>query len=174
MINVTPAVVTALKTLEDNSGILSKEAIVTAARNPTSALHAYFDWHDRSAAHKYRLVQCSRLLNAVRIQFPEVMISLGTQPLPPPGNLVNYVRVAPQIYQSIDRARADEDHKRQVMLDEIIRVLRALERAKRISEYFGVSDQITDIETQIRLLHTNIRTGTAFEGDEPTDNGGLH
>lgn len=60
-------VVRALRALS-RRGRLTAEAVVKAAKNPRSPLHACFEWDDATAAHKYRLYQARNLILSVRVK----------------------------------------------------------------------------------------------------------
>jgi hypothetical protein len=51
--------------LERRDGLATPEAVITAAREPTSALHGLFDWDDASAAHKQRLQMARQVIRSV-------------------------------------------------------------------------------------------------------------
>lgn len=59
--------------LQDPERKLRAEAVVEAAANPLSPLHAYFEWDDRKAGHEYRLWQARTLLCRVEVVNPEAM-----------------------------------------------------------------------------------------------------
>lgn len=50
-----------------HDGLLPAEAVVDAARSPTSPLHDRFEWDDSVAAHAHRLTQARRLIASVTI-----------------------------------------------------------------------------------------------------------
>lgn len=62
-------IVAALDTYKAKHGInqeLTAAEIVDAASDPKSVLHRYFDWNDKSAAHKHRIDTARRLISKVR------------------------------------------------------------------------------------------------------------
>lgn len=46
--------------------------VVSLAENPNSPIHRYFDWNNKSAAHKYRLLTARNLINALYIKIEDV------------------------------------------------------------------------------------------------------
>lgn len=48
-----------------NSGDLTPEAVVEAAKDKRNPLHAVFEWDDSKAAHEYRLQQAGVLIRSV-------------------------------------------------------------------------------------------------------------
>lgn len=62
-------IVAALDHYKSKHGInqeLTAAEVVDAARDPKSVLHKYFDWNDKSAAHKHRVDTARRLISSVR------------------------------------------------------------------------------------------------------------
>lgn len=49
------------------SGLLTAEAVVSAARDETSPLHSAFEWDDSQAAHQYRLHQARVLIVSFKV-----------------------------------------------------------------------------------------------------------
>lgn len=62
-----PTWVVELETLHADTGELTPAGIVKFARNPKTALHAKFDWNDKSAGQKYRLQQAGELVRSATI-----------------------------------------------------------------------------------------------------------
>lgn len=50
------------------SGKINPEEIVTAAEDPASAMHDWFEWDDSEAAQQHRLHQARMLLGVVRVK----------------------------------------------------------------------------------------------------------
>lgn len=50
-----------------NGGSITREQIVTAATDPRSPLHNYFEWDNDAAAHKFRLHQAGMLLRTITV-----------------------------------------------------------------------------------------------------------
>jgi hypothetical protein len=57
---------------ERNDGMITPEAVVTAARAKMSPLHPYFEWDDSIAAAKHRLEQSRYLIRHLVVQIDEV------------------------------------------------------------------------------------------------------
>lgn len=60
----------------DPTGTLQPEAIVEAAKNPSSPLHSYFDWDQDEAAEKWRQQQAKELIWSYKIDVPELNIKV--------------------------------------------------------------------------------------------------
>lgn len=58
-----------LKQLEVQHGILSPHDLVEAARDEGHPLHEMFQWNNRVAGEKYRLMQARMMINSVRVEF---------------------------------------------------------------------------------------------------------
>lgn len=50
-----------------NDGALTPAIVLEAARDEDSVLHRHFDWHDASAAEKYRLDQARTLIRSYKL-----------------------------------------------------------------------------------------------------------
>lgn len=50
-------------------GTATPEALVDLARDPTSAIHAYFEWDDTKAAEQYRRVQARYYLRSITVEY---------------------------------------------------------------------------------------------------------
>jgi hypothetical protein len=50
---------------------LTPQTVVSAATNPTSPLHNYFQWDDGKAADSYRLWQARQLIKSIKIERPD-------------------------------------------------------------------------------------------------------
>lgn len=64
--DVQKVVPTILALEREHGGAFRPKHVLEAARNPRSPLYGLFEWNDRKAAEKYRLVQARRLIKAVR------------------------------------------------------------------------------------------------------------
>lgn len=61
------AVIAALRVLESKRGEISAEAVLKAAKNPRSPLHALFEWDDSKAAHQFRLDQARGVIRDYKV-----------------------------------------------------------------------------------------------------------
>lgn len=61
--NVPPNVAAAeVERIQTTNGVLTASALVEESEDPNAPCHKEFDWNDRRAAHKYRLVQARKLI----------------------------------------------------------------------------------------------------------------
>ena len=97
-----------LEKISESSG-LTPNAVLEAAKSPTSPLHGYFDWDDNSAANKFRIGQAQTLIRSIKI---EVVGGERKEYKP-------YVRVVqcnqPSVYLNL--SKLNEDQYKQVLND---------------------------------------------------------
>lgn len=60
-----------LQALADESGELTPDLVLEAARDETSPLHSHFEWDDTEAAEQWRKEQARRLIRSVTIVYRE-------------------------------------------------------------------------------------------------------
>lgn len=58
-----------LQSIYDARGELTPKAVVEVARNTNHPLHHRFEWDDRVAGERYRLVQASELIREVKVTY---------------------------------------------------------------------------------------------------------
>src|SRR5215207_7682171 len=51
-----------------HGGSIAPVSVVSAAREPTSAMHPYFEWDDPAAAQEYRLEQARGLVRSIEVK----------------------------------------------------------------------------------------------------------
>ena len=128
----------------DNGGLLTASVVVKAARNKESPLHSHFEWDNKKAGERYRLVQARALINRVRVVTVHEEAKITT---------VKYVR-APDIPASQQGYREllamDEDDQRAVIVAEFSRARSCLERARKIQASCEVSEDLGQIIKSIR------------------------
>ena len=140
----------AIKRLERDDGKLLPEDVLNAARDPKSPLHDHFTWDETEAAHKHNLHEARQLIRAVRI---DVVIN------DVPIKVCGYVR-DPECqanepgYRNINTVRREEDLARATLVDEMQRVISAVNRAKKLALLLGVKEDVENIETLARTITT--------------------
>lgn len=55
---------------ERNSGIITPEIVLDAAKRKSSPLHPFFNWDDTKAAREYRLIQAAQLIRRIKVTIP--------------------------------------------------------------------------------------------------------
>lgn len=58
-----------LQKIYDTQQKLTPPVVVNEASDPSSVLHHRFEWDDKVAGHKYRLVQAAELIRSVKITY---------------------------------------------------------------------------------------------------------
>jgi hypothetical protein len=135
----------ALATLAESDFGLTAEAVVQAARDPKSPLHALFDWDTKRAAERYWLIEA----RAIIVSFKYTMVTTTTT-----YQLPQYVRNprAPadrQGYVSVDQMRTDTDLAHEHLLAEFARVRSALDRARGYAVTLGHEHEIDELIEQV-------------------------
>ena len=54
---------------EKNSGTLTPELVLDAAKSKRSPLHSFFCWDNTEAANQYRLIQAAQLIRRIRVTY---------------------------------------------------------------------------------------------------------
>lgn len=114
-------------------GRITPEAVVAAARPKNSALHRYFEWRDKDAAHQFRLAQARALLRSIRVE-----IVTDRRTLVIPRYTRDPARGDEQGYISHDALRTDPGNARALVLYEFARAAGNLRRAQDIADSLGV------------------------------------
>ena len=100
-----------LARIETEEGNLLPRTIVAQARSPRSPLHKCFDWSNRVAGDKWRLMQASQLVLHVRMVLPDdttprrVFVGIGYGK---GYGSIERVRQDPNLCESIVRQARDE------------------------------------------------------------------
>lgn len=123
----------ALAALEQGEYGLTCEAVIEAARDERSPLHALFEWDTTRAAHQHWLVQAREIICTYRVK---TVTSTTTYAVP------YYARnpKAPadqQGYVTVDQLRTDTDLAREHLIAEFGRVRSALDRARGYAVTLG-------------------------------------
>lgn len=153
MANVkSDAVRRALKALE-RAGKLTAEDVVSAARDPESPLHAFFEWDDARAADAWRLEQARTLIRSVQIR---VSVEEGRAISVPV-----YVRDPDaehevQGYRTLENVRGNPAAAKAALLIEVIRVEGLLARAERIAEACGLAGDVKALSARVKRLRGKI------------------
>jgi len=107
---------------KSGGGILRPESVVDYAKDPTTALHAQFEWDNSKASHEYRLWQARQLITVVVRHEPrvdqkvQVYVSLPSDRKNEGGG-----------YRRMVDVLSDADHRKQ-LLDSALAELAVFER----------------------------------------------
>jgi hypothetical protein len=123
MVEITKEVIEEIRDLENKKGQITPVAVLDAARDESSSLHAFFQWDDSVAAEKYRIDQARTLI--VRVQ---IMITVEHTTIKAP----TYVRDPTQdssLSGYVTTIRVKEQNKMGVVRDEVSRIAGNIERS---------------------------------------------
>lgn len=135
-----------------HGGTITPDQVVEAAQDDGSPLHAYFQWDDGAAAREYRRDQARELIRSVK-----VTITYETKKV----NTVAFVRDPSKDsseagYVSVSRIKSDEDQARDVMIAEFKRAGAALQRARALAEFFGMSSRVDQFLSDLDVMRDHI------------------
>lgn len=147
-------------------GRITPEHVYRDACDPSSPLHACFEWDVNAAAHQHWLDTARRLIRSVRIVIKEERAVIRS---------VAYVRDPAQPsdrqgYVSVETLRTDEDMSREALVYEFTRAAAALRRARGIAAALSLREELDVMLEQIELwtLQTQRRDldrpGSALQG----------
>lgn len=143
------------KLAKANGGILTPNAVVDDAKNPSSPLHDQFEWDNDVAAEKYRLEQARELIRKVRvdIEVEEKTIRVPKYIHEPAGDNQGYAEVV----------KVRNDHARAVaaMRYEVDRLEAALVRATTLADALGLKSEIAEIKGKVGSVSARLRAMSA-------------
>jgi hypothetical protein len=126
-------------------GRLTPEDVVKSAARKTSPLHEYFEWDEKKAAKKYRLMQARQLIRSVTIHVTrdevEIKVPRFVRDPDMPSEMQGYY----------DVKRMDDANLKRRALDRALYDGKCLmNRAHKLAKYFGFHvDDIARIETEL-------------------------
>lgn len=137
------AIAAELRRIADaNQGELSPHHVVDAARDEESPLHASFEWDDSEAAQQWRLQQARNLIRVVVSYEPvgdgkeiPVRVFVSLTPDRAKGGAG---------YRLTSAVMADEDQRRQLLLDARSEMKRFIAKYKALEELGKVLDAMRD------------------------------
>ena len=137
-----------------NAGILTPEAVVAAAQEPTSPMHDHFTWDDADAAAERRLDQARALIRSVRVIHHDSAASFRTvvwvrDPTQPPTH---------QGYVRTDVLATDRDKALAALENEFDRVDSIIKRARDIAMGLGLTPEMDAFLTALADIRTRIAT----------------
>lgn len=133
-------------------GKITPEQLVEAARSEGSPLHRYFEWDDKEAADKYRLMQARTLIRSckfnVTVNNRKVELPLYSRDPEADTGDQGYVETA--------RIRGQEDLAREIIVTEFKRAATQLRKARHLAMYFQMTEEVDDLIEGIVGLQTRI------------------
>lgn len=130
-----------LTRIEREHGGLTPELVVDASREESAPLHPVFEWNDKKAAERYRIVQAGSLIRNVTVKIEEV---------PRMEPVRAFVNVAPAgkrkgVFVSIKSAMDDVDSREAV-------VARAFAELENVKEKYASLHELADVFAEIDRL----------------------
>ena len=140
-----------------HKGHLTPEVVIQAAKDPDSPLHSEFTWDDAEAAHRYRLVQARALIRSATLlvktgETRTILPAFVRDPDKPHHE---------QGYISTVKVKSDEETVHAVLTEEFARAASILARAKKLAAYFGMEDDVAEVEQQIHRLRDAVQEHAA-------------
>jgi hypothetical protein len=138
---------------KQHKGHLTPEAVIEAAKDPDSPLHGEFTWDDEQAAYRYRLVQASALIRGATLivktgETRTILPAFVRDPDKPHHE---------QGYITTIKAKSDEETVHAVLTEEFARAASILARAKKLAAYFGMENDVAEVEEQIHRLRESVQ-----------------
>ena len=139
---------------EENSGILTPDAVVAEAQAKNSILHDMFEWDNKKAAHEYRIDQARTLIRSVRVIITTEKTTVST---------VAYVRDPDmagdeQGYCSTASLIGDVERSRAALVNEFSRAGAALKRARELSVAFDMAGEVEAVTETVNTLRTRVES----------------
>jgi hypothetical protein len=159
-----------IEEIEARDGTVKPEAVVAAARDPGSPLHAAFEWDDEAAAEGYRVQQARKWMGALVIARVRIEEGHGLQERA--YHAVRSTPSAPLGYQNSGKVMGSRDLRGQV-----------IEQARKDLEAFArrygsllhgslpmerINEALTLIADEAELLAVEARAAHAARKPRPT------
>lgn len=151
------AITAELQNLEQ-SGMITPDRVVRAARRTSSAMHHRFQWDDSRAARAYRIEQARELIRSIHFT-----VLFEDRPVVAPV----YVR-SPQAeadsqgYSSVQRQlQGNPELSRIALNNELARVLADLSRAETLALVLGLQEEVRTIRRRVESFRQEINPSQA-------------
>lgn len=136
-------------------GRLTPESVVADAKFNNSPLHHLFEWSDTEAARKYRLHQARQLIASVKVNVTIEDAVFTT---------VKYVRNpdlksgrhGEQGYIETSKIKQGSDFAREVMKDEIARMLALVERTNSLADVLDLRSEMDALIASVKAMEVGI------------------
>lgn len=126
-------------------GQITPRAVVEKARNPKSPVHKYFEWDDKKAAEKLRLVQARTLIKSIVVE-----IEGGVE-----SEAFHHVFVKEN--KQSEYVRTEDCLNTQELWKQVLH--NALQEAKRWSERYRAYNQLGPIHNSITEVERTLNYG---------------
>lgn len=149
---LTEQQVATLKALEDSTGRLTPDDVVTAAKSKKSPLHDLFEWDDAAAASIQRIAQAREVIGAVRYVHSTTTATVRSP---------HYVRdpeADGQGYRSVTELRKDPAQARESLIYTLEVAAGHVRRAYDLAEPLGLSMEVDALLEQIVGLQRSLKS----------------
>lgn len=129
-------------------GSLTPQAVVDAARSPESPLHECFEWNDKKAAARFRIVQARRLIARLEVTvIEESRILIAPFAVRDPALTTHQ-----QGYARTVDLQTDQDRARMAIRNEVARVGALLSRVRALAAAFGMEGEVEHLQAEVEHL----------------------
>ncbi|RHF51452.1 hypothetical protein DW674_06710 [Mitsuokella multacida] len=127
-----------LARIEKENGSLTPELVVDESREENAPLHPVFEWDDKKAAERYRVMQAGSLIRNVTVKIEEA------PRMEPTRAFVNVAPVGQRkgIFVSIKNAMGDEETRETVVARALAELEKVKEKYKDLHELSGIFSEI--------------------------------
>ena len=145
---MTPEKESRLKEIYDRNGVLTAQAVLEDAQNPTSPLHEEFEWDDDRAAQAHRLLQARTLIRSVKLVITtnkkSIVAPYYVRDAAMPNSVQGYV---PTISLKDDKFKSIALIRR-----EVDRIEGSLQRLVKIADVLDIADEIVDVTNRVTAI----------------------
>lgn len=158
---MTPEKVTYIRSLEDSDGRIDIDELVAEAKSPDNVCHEDFEWDTDKGMLMLWRQQARELIRQVHV---ETRVVTGVAKVP-------YYVADPEYrhdhsrYMTLLSARDSRERATAVMIDEMRRVLSAMQRASAVASVLGssVAGKLDEIVKSVTLLKASVESSTSAE-----------
>lgn len=141
-----------------NNDVLTPEAIVQDARNPSSPLHSLFDWNVERAAHAYWVQRARQIMRTVTLkskvsEHKFVEVPAYVRDPRQPHSVQGYIH--------IETAKSDQQLARDIIASEMAYAQQATRRAMNVSSVLNFTDDLQDISDRIEVVRDRVHKDKA-------------
>jgi len=152
------AIAAAIQETSNDLGEVTPDAVVEAAKDEDSPLHAEFEWNDGAAAHQHRLAQARYLIREITYE-----VSPRSERVISEISYTHTPGRTGQGYITLGAAARNRETAQAVLQEEIGRCESSMNRARQVADVLGLRD---DVDEALRGL-TAIRRKAIAKGRRP-------
>jgi|GEM_PF-3704053 hypothetical protein len=150
-----------LRSLAVNDTVLPED-VIDAARNPESSMHSYFEWDNKKAAHKYRMINAKYIIRSMRMKIAYIQVENETGAEKAIETTVRMLHSAPDVdqegsgnyvYKEVASVLNDIGLQQSVVSDMYKYLLGAF---RRFNDFSNLAEDLDSLEPVIYLLGKKI------------------